>query len=69
MKIGISNIAWDHSKLLEYLSFLKKLGFSGIEIAPSKIWQDPIISIKKEQSHSLIIRKILEKNFKTSIIM
>jgi len=41
MKIAISNIAWEHKLLAQYLKFLKELLFSGIEIAPSIIWTEP----------------------------
>ena len=41
MKIAISNIAWEHKYLSEYLKLLKQLGCSGVEIAPSIIWTEP----------------------------
>jgi sugar phosphate isomerase/epimerase len=41
MKIAVSNIAWEHKYLSEYLKLLKQLGCSGVEIAPSIIWAEP----------------------------
>ena len=57
MKIAISNIAWEHKYLSEYLKLLKQLGCSGVEIAPSIIWTEPTNSsiedrkIFKDQIH------------------
>ena len=48
MKISVSNIAWEHKYLSEYLKLLKQLGCSGVEIAPSCIWKEPINTSKKE---------------------
>lgn len=40
MKLAISNIAWDNSEESEILETLQKLGVTGIEIAPTKIWPE-----------------------------
>ena len=53
MKIAVSNIAWEHKYLSEYLKLLKQLGCSGVEIAPSIIWTEPTNS-------SIEDRKILK---------
>jgi len=42
MKISVSNIAWENKYLNYYLKLIKNLGCSGIEIAPSIIWPEPI---------------------------
>ncbi len=49
MKIAISNIALDNSKLSEYLKFIKNLGCSGIELAPSIIWPEPVNASLEER--------------------
>ena len=42
MKLSISNIAWDKEKDIEMYEYLSKLNFSGIEIAPTRIFEiDP----------------------------
>lgn len=42
MKIAISNIAWEQSGNKTILPILKKHHIKGIEIAPTKIWKNPI---------------------------
>lgn len=42
MKIAISNLAWDHSEDNRLRNILRKYKIKGIEVAPTKIWQDPI---------------------------
>ena len=56
MKISVSNIAWEKQYLVEYLKLLRKLNCSGVEIAPSIIWPEPIKSSYEER-----------KNFKKQI--
>lgn len=53
MKISVSNIAWDNKLLLYFLNFIKNLGCSGVEIAPSVIWPEPIKSSKSERFNFL----------------
>lgn len=40
MKLSISNIAWDIDKDEEMYAFLNKQGYSGLEIAPTRIFAD-----------------------------
>ncbi|CAG9704375.1 sugar phosphate isomerase/epimerase family protein [Clostridium neonatale] len=40
MKISISNIAWDKSKDEEMYKFLNEIGFDGLEIAPTRIFEE-----------------------------
>ena len=40
MKTSISNLAWDKKNSLEVISMLGEMGIDGIEIAPTKIWED-----------------------------
>lgn len=42
MKIAISNLAWDYSENNQLRNILRKYKIKGIEVAPTKIWQDPI---------------------------
>ncbi len=58
MKLSISNIAWDKKDDEEIYVFLKKLGFEGIEIAPSRmVGASPY-------SKSIESKKICEEIFK-----
>ena len=49
MKLSISNIAWPAEEDESYLSHIKTWGASGVEIAPSRIWPDPVSSSSKER--------------------
>ena len=49
MKLAISNIAWENDRNDEYLSLVKNLGCTGIEIAPSCIWPEPILTTQNER--------------------
>ena len=49
MKISISNIAWDKNLFPYFLDFIKSKGCSGVEIAPSCVWDEPIQSSKIER--------------------
>ncbi|KKU10938.1 MAG: hypothetical protein UX13_C0001G0029 [Candidatus Woesebacteria bacterium GW2011_GWB1_45_5] len=40
-KIAVSNLAWTRKEDAKILPVLKKYGITGIEIAASKIWEDP----------------------------
>jgi len=42
MKFAASNIAWRAAEDAEVVVLLKRYGFEGIEIAPTRIWQDPL---------------------------
>ena len=41
MKLSISNIAWESNEDKEVFEIIKQYNFSGIELAPSKIFKDP----------------------------
>ena len=49
MKISVSNIAWDNKSSPYYLKYIRELGCSGVEIAPSVVWPEPIKSTKQER--------------------
>ena len=40
MKLSISNLAWHNKDYNKVLKIIKKYNFTGIEIAPTKIWGD-----------------------------
>lgn len=42
MKLSVSNIAWDPARFEEGLGLLRDLGCSGVEIAPSTLWKEPV---------------------------
>jgi len=58
MKIAVSNIAWENKYLSEYLSLLKKLKCSGVELAPNIIWTEPINATKEDRK---ILKDIIDK--------
>lgn len=64
MKISISNIAWENSSLEYFLKLIKNLGCSGVELAPSCIWEEPINSSKLERNK---IKNYL-KNFDLELV-
>ncbi len=49
MKLSISNIAWPLSEEENFLKVIKECGSSGVEIAPSKLWPEPVRSTKEER--------------------
>ena len=49
MKLSVSNIAWPLEEQNKFLALIKELGCSGVEIAPSIIWPDPIHSSVRER--------------------
>ena len=51
MKISVSNIAWHDGKLENFLQLLESEKCHGVEIAPSKIWNN-LSDIKVEQINS-----------------
>ncbi len=40
MKLSISNIAWEESYDKEVYNYLKEVGFTGLEIAPTKVFKE-----------------------------
>lgn len=42
MKLAISNIAWNKGEDVEVAVLLKKYQITGIEVAPTKIWDNPL---------------------------
>ena len=60
MKLAISHIAWPLEKEHFYLDQVKLWGCSGIELAPSRIWDEPIDTNKEDRKRYL--RLISSKN-------
>ena len=56
MKLAISNIAWLKNEDEQVYKLMKQYGFKGLEIAPTRIWENPF----KEISENII-------NFKNEI--
>jgi sugar phosphate isomerase/epimerase len=42
MKVAVSNIAWSRAEEPHVASLLVKSGFRGVEIAPTKVWDQPL---------------------------
>lgn len=59
MKLSVSNIAWNNDDLEEHLSLLHDLGCSGVELAPSCIWPEPILASTQERRN---LREKIERN-------
>jgi sugar phosphate isomerase/epimerase len=49
MKLSISNIAWPLDEEEKFLKILKECGSSGVEIAPSKLWPDPVSATRSKR--------------------
>ena len=48
MKVAVSNIVWDSTNLGPFLELCAKLNCQGIELAPNKIWPEPLDAPKTE---------------------
>lgn len=42
MKLAISNLAWNSREDVEVARRLQSIGVSGVEIAPTKVWSNPV---------------------------
>ena len=51
MKLSISNIAWSKDKDEEMYEYLSKINFSGIEIAPTRVFEENPYSHIEEAKH------------------
>ena len=49
IKLGISNIAWPAEDNDEMLKEVRSLGCDGLEVAPSKLWREPVDSSEDER--------------------
>ncbi|HRE77845.1 MAG TPA: sugar phosphate isomerase/epimerase family protein [Flavobacterium sp.] len=58
MKLSISNIAWSAEEDFEMYDFLKKVNFSGLEIAPTRIFQEnPYEKLNEATEFSMRLKK------------
>lgn len=48
MKLAVSNIAWTNEEETQIAEALSRLGVKYVEIAPTKIWEDPTKATQKE---------------------
>ena len=64
MQLCLSNITWEKNKnsFIEFLKFAKSMGCIGIELAPSIIWKEPILSKSAERKR--IKEMIISSNLK-----
>jgi len=61
MKLAISNIAWEHHDNPTILAILRANGVTGIEVAPTKLWQDwNCASYKEAKAYKKVMQ---EKGF------
>ncbi len=58
-KLSISNIAWPFNEEKNFLIKIKEWGCSGLEIAPNKIWAEPVIA----SDDDLNVYKSMVKNY------
>lgn len=42
MNLAVSNVAWYHNRIDDFIGLISRLGSTGIELAPSMIWQEPV---------------------------
>lgn len=48
MRLTISNIAWEKNEDAAVAELLPQYGFTGVDLAPSKIWVDPLAAADEE---------------------
>jgi D-psicose/D-tagatose/L-ribulose 3-epimerase len=49
MKLAISHIAWPIEENAAYLRLIRELGCSGVEVAPSRLWAEPVRATVEER--------------------
>ncbi len=49
MNISISNIAWNREEEPEVVAVMQELGICGVDIAPPKVWTDPLATTAAER--------------------
>ena len=62
MKLAISHIAWPATEEEEFLRHIREWGCGGVEIAPSRVWPEPLDATPPERQafKSLVYRYGLE---------
>ncbi|WP_078543584.1 sugar phosphate isomerase/epimerase family protein [Litchfieldia alkalitelluris] len=65
MKLAVSNIAWTESEDKEIYALMRENGFEGLEIAPTRVFEDPY-----DQSNEKLtkFRKYIENQEKLSLV-
>jgi sugar phosphate isomerase/epimerase len=48
MKLGVSNIAWRSEDDALAAGLLNELGFAGVEVAPTRVWERPLEVLEEE---------------------
>lgn len=56
MKYSISNIAWDKSDDLAMYTFLQSVGMDGIEIAPTRLFDNPYENLEQAQLYATMLK-------------
>ena len=56
MKYSISNIAWDKSDDLAMYKFLQSVGMDGIEIAPTRLFDNPYENLEQTQLYATMLQ-------------
>jgi D-psicose/D-tagatose/L-ribulose 3-epimerase len=61
VNISVSNIAWhkDPKQITKFFEFISSLNCSGVELAPSAIWSEPITSSKQDRAK---LKKTIKSN-------
>ena len=49
MKLSISHIAWPVENETFYLELVSRFGCKGLEVAPSRLWKEPVNSTLEER--------------------
>ena len=55
MKYSISNIAWDKAHDFEMYTFLQSVGMDGIEIAPTRLFENPYENLEQAQLYATML--------------
>ena len=56
MKYSISNIAWDKKDDHAMYTFLKENGIDGVEIAPTRLFENPYENLEKVQLYAVMLK-------------
>ena len=50
MRLAVSNLAWDAHEDEQVAELMRSLGIGGMEVAPTRIWENPLSSSKHQRS-------------------
>lgn len=65
MRLSVSNIAWAENNAERVYYILRELGFSGIEIAPTRLWKEKPYSHLREAQ---LYRNFLKDKYGLAIV-